>query len=96
MANRALIAKADRAKRQRMEAAQAEFTKPCWLSWRDGSGTRREELAAMVAGFHGDVKVLPAGRYVAPEGKGKRRAFRETGGDGTRRIGLSARSLVAW
>lgn len=94
MPNRSLAAKAERAAKQRREAAHNEYTKPLWLG-----GTSKAELRAMLARFTGSapvsVRVLPPGNYTAPEGKGHRRAHRTCYGDGTRRIGLPMVTLAA-
>jgi len=74
MANRSLAAKAERATRQRRDAARAEFLKPAYL-------TGKQAVPAYDAGR---VKVLGCGEYVAPEGRGHRVAARRTYGDGTR------------
>jgi hypothetical protein len=56
MANRAMNAKLARARAQAREAAEIEFTKPCYIMQRP-----RHELRAMVRSF-GDVKRFPTVR----------------------------------
>lgn len=81
MANRSIAAKAARAAREFRAASYVEFTKPLYLAQ-----PSKRDLREMIAGLSGaKVTVCEPGRYVAPEGKSKRRAYRQCYGDGTRR-----------
>jgi hypothetical protein len=81
MANRAMLAKVERANRQRREAAAAEFSKPAYATWRDGQAIGPADLAKMVRGFDGQIVKLAPGKAsglansFGNEGKGKRRRF---------------------
>jgi hypothetical protein len=73
MANRAMDAKLQRARKQAREAAQLEFTKPAYILQ-----TPKRELRAMAATFDGVIV-----RRIASRPPRSRRA--RTYGDGTRR-----------
>lgn len=61
--NRALAHKAERAQRQRRDAARAEFTKSCYARHETlaSANAIRAETAALVAAFKGEVTVCKPG-----------------------------------
>jgi hypothetical protein len=73
MANRAMAAKLERARKQAREAAQLEFTKPAYIMQ-----TPKHELRAMAATFDGAIV-----RRIPNQRARSRRP--RTYGDGTRR-----------
>jgi hypothetical protein len=62
MANRAIAAKVERAKRQAREAAAHEYGKAPYMGWRDGVGVRPAELRELTAKYlasGGRIKRVP-------------------------------------
>lgn len=94
MANRALAAKFERARGQRIEAGHQEYTKAAYTT--APKALARAELEALIAQWSGEIKKCPAGPMVRSVGKAGRVASRFTYGNGRRRsgslvFGMSAR-----